>query len=502
MRIKHVTLQNFKFHSDLTFDLSKKNCLIYGENGTGKSSAYEAFYAVFKTYFRNNDFDFQKFQKSGTSDLRVEIVFDNNRQLILPNDNYALLEEFPVENKNTIYFANHDLLEFLVGYENNFYITIDQYLKKYFDQLEIFCATFDAVNSTIDSLNHKEENEKRQKNSEQMGQFLTQVTLRANDIIQNHFKENFELSFQYDWGMSDTTGTYEFPTPKITLQIDNKDNLKLNFNEAKLKLASIVLFFALIKLAENPENPLKLLVLDDFLTSLDMANRHYIMEYIFTEFSDYQKIILTHNLQFYNLIIRLIKSKINNNWDIKNIFLAEGNQGLIYNKEENYLKKAKKQLLDGEFHISGNYARKEFERINNEFKQILELGKQESLNNILETLKSQNDEEVFKNPSKKLEKLRTKYLNIKTILSNENDNKQAKVGKIKYEIKQIIEELETDLCNLSGLKSVLNQTEFYKNILFNPASHNDEEKEIYRKECINSIKLLEELNEYLKRLKG
>jgi len=48
----------------------------------------------------------------------------------------------------------------------------------------------------------------------------------------------------------------------------------------------------------------------------------------------------------------------------------------------------------------------------------------------------------------------------------------------------------------------LNQTEFYKNILFNPASHNDEEKEIYRKECINSIKLLEELNEYLKRLKG
>jgi len=62
------------------------------------------------------------------------------------------------------------------------------------------------------------------------------------------------------------------------------------------------------------ENNLKLLVLDDFLTSLDMANRKIIAKYILDNFEDYQIIILTHNLQFNNLIKRLLD---NDKWDTK-----------------------------------------------------------------------------------------------------------------------------------------------------------------------------------------
>ena len=47
---------------------------------------------------------------------------------------------------------------------------------------------------------------------------------------------------------------------------------------------------------------------------------------------------------------------------------------------------------------------------------------------------------------------------------------------------------------------LLKRTEFYKNILMNPSSHNDSETEIYKEECENTIFLLEELNKLLLQL--
>jgi len=461
MHIKNITLKNFKFHSDLSFEIAKDNCLIYGENGTGKSSIYEALHAVFKTYFRNNGFDFQKFKKSGASDLYVEIGLGDSHQLILPNSNYALPDGVLAENKNTIYFTNHDLLEFLVGYEKNFYITIDQHLKKYFDKLQNFCETFDAINRTIDSLNYANENDRRKENSIRMEKFLTQVASTANDIIQNHFEENFELSFGYNWGMSDTEDDYKFPIPEITLQINNKENLKLNFNEAKLKLASIALFFALIKLEEESNNPLKLLVLDDFLTSLDMANRHYIMEYILNEFGGYQKIIITHNLQFYNLILKLLKNKNEiNNWDVKNIFVRTINQiqeAVIYNKEINYINLAQENLDNNRLDMAGNYLRKEFERIVEELRIVNEVGAKEKLSNVVDALLNQN--------------IDNQYRFTKTFKE------------------QVV-----------NMKNILIKTNFYKDTLLNTSSHNDTNTEIYEKECQGAMNVLKELNLYLKAL--
>ncbi|SFV53213.1 hypothetical protein MNB_SV-12-1516 [hydrothermal vent metagenome] len=91
-------------------------------------------------------------------------------------------------------------------------------------------------------------------------------------------------------------------------------------------------------------------------------------------------------------------------------------------------------------------------------------------------------------------------MNISNILER-NENINAKIGQINFEIKQIKETLKIEKCEFSDLKELLVKTEFYKNILFNPASHNSEEIEIYRKECINSIKLLEKLNQVLSTLK-
>jgi len=280
--------------------------------------------------------------------------------------------------------------------------------------------------------------------------------------------------------------------------------LEAHFNEGRLKLISIAIYFALAKEYEL-DSSIKLLVLDDFLTSLDMANRKLIIRYILDDFAEYQKIILTHNIQFFNLIIKLLNMREEKEaWDIKNIFLFEKDKkesADINNKDNSYLQSSRKQLLLGEYHISGNYARKEFERIINEFKQILEIGKMEQLNSILEILKSTSKEDKFyKKPFLVISKLNTRFLNILNILESTQNVHEA-LGKIKYETKEIKNFLETEKCELLNLKELLTKTEFYKNILFNPTSHSNENIEVYRKECINSIKLLEKLNEILNQLK-
>ena len=42
IRIKRLTLENFKCHRNLTLDLAGNNASIYGDNATGKTSIYDA----------------------------------------------------------------------------------------------------------------------------------------------------------------------------------------------------------------------------------------------------------------------------------------------------------------------------------------------------------------------------------------------------------------------------------------------------------------------------
>lgn len=118
----------------------------------------------------------------------------------------------------------------------------------------------------------------------------------------------------------------------------------------------------MINLEDNITNSsFKLLVLDDFLSSLDMANRHYIIEYIFTQYSEYQIILLSHNLQFYNLIIDWINTKKKNKlWEIENIYLRRRenkNESIIYSNSSNYLVEAEKKFDINEMAICGNLIR-------------------------------------------------------------------------------------------------------------------------------------------------
>lgn len=110
------------------------------------------------------------------------------------------------------------------------------------------------------------------------------------------------------------TGTsqmdFQFTIPIIEFGIQ-KDGQPVtrpqsHLNEAKMTQFALSVRFA-ASLVNLHESDLKLLVLDDLLVSLDMSNRMKVVEILLTEtFSNYQKIILTHDLGFFREFHRTI----------------------------------------------------------------------------------------------------------------------------------------------------------------------------------------------------
>ena len=61
-RIKRIVLKNFKFfYGEVPIELDRLNALIYGENGSGKSSVYWALYTFLQSVFKSRTQDVQKY---------------------------------------------------------------------------------------------------------------------------------------------------------------------------------------------------------------------------------------------------------------------------------------------------------------------------------------------------------------------------------------------------------------------------------------------------------
>jgi len=95
-------------------------------------------------------------------------------------------------------------------------------------------------------------------------------------------------------------------------------------NEAELTKIALSIRFGATK-AKLYNSPLKLLVLDDLLISLDMSNRVQVIKIILADpdFADYQKIIMTHDRGFYREIRRKIGSH-HVDWAFKRLHCQDG----------------------------------------------------------------------------------------------------------------------------------------------------------------------------------
>ena len=541
MKIQKIHIKYFKAYEDFSIDFNKNNCLIYGENGTGKSSLYEALHSIF--YYDNvrniskikieEDYKNRSFKNK---DIEICLNLDDGKTISIESDEINNNDFVYFNNSGkkigdkvifpNFYFANEKILNRLV--KENFYIAIKDTLSFYFKQ---FCSIADANEDSnykpyhtesvfhefkdIEALKRKilNENIKPENETEdlyirriieskikQQNQYLKIILNKIprdkiNSILKDNFKENISISFDFEGARLDDSDILKFIEPNIKIKINDEDykgKLYHHFNEAKLKLISVAIYFAIAKQYENSKpGGLKSLVLDDFLSSLDMANRKYIMQYILDEFKDYQKIILTHNLHFFNVIIKLLKlNNVKSDWECKKLFIFD-DKPEIYDHHTSYISRAEEELKKANLDTAANLLRKEFERICSEFEEALQIGKKEEMKIIIENLKN-TSKIPFYNAYKNLIKILENFEDIIGKKCNSLATLQDYIKKQKDSI------LKFDKCKIKEIKI----NDFIKNILLNPMSHYDIENECYEKEFKDAIEQLKKLDKKLKIVQG
>jgi len=93
VRIDKLTIKNYRFFADaFALDFSGENVLLYGENGTGKSSIYRAMELLAGKRIKTLGEELNIFCESGSPE--ISFGFSNGTELVLDADSESLPDAF------------------------------------------------------------------------------------------------------------------------------------------------------------------------------------------------------------------------------------------------------------------------------------------------------------------------------------------------------------------------------------------------------------------------
>lgn len=477
LKINYLDIKHFKFFSDTKeIELGEKNLLIFGENGSGKSTIYWALYTFLQSSIKSNSHIAKYFTQSTTLNINEKSLVniyesDDNKSYIklTLNDesNFLISKDTSTINTNdasNTLITKANLASDFISYKYLFRFfnflhrdDIDLFPLFSYEILQFLSKDTVNLNESWNEILRLAESKPRKNNKsfkDKLNSFNSHLTSIISDLnipIDTYLKE-----FKYKdlkLKLSVISGLYngkDLIFPEIKLEIFVKKNvteeIKIHrpqsyFNEAKLTAIALSVRLA-VTYNKLKDSELKILVLDDLLVSLDMSNRETVLNVITNDeyLKDYQIIILTHEKTFFEMA----KRKLTNNW--KYLEMYENTSGdfpkpLIL-QSENYLEKAVKYFELGDYPVAGNFLRKDSEEI---------------MKNLLS--------DIFK-PSDK-DGLDSMILNYKKIF---NDFK------------------------LTIPENILKLEELTKRV-FNPSSHNDLINPLYKKEIEDAIQVVKELHE-------
>ena len=382
MKITKINVKNFMaFQADCEFNLQTegKNWLLYGENGSGKSSLYQALnlflspneqkITEYKNIFVGTDDGYVKLEigNSGTPSntfLWGKTAHPFKETLILEAsktkgflDYRALLQTHFVHSGNNVNVFNLLLDTLLVN-------IINPISKKTFkeDYLRISNASNGRkgdsrtriVNSYINDFNSG------------LNNLLNELNKTANDIIELfEQKVTIELTL-INKGLVYSPGkippktrlsgeTIELKVAYAKKPIDNHHHF---LNEARLSAIAIAIYLAALLL--NPPSDLRILFLDDVLIGLDMSNRLPLLDVLEKYFPDWQKIIATYDRVWFEMVRqRIDESK----WQCGELYccsLLESDYP-VYKSDTDFLIVAKQHLNNNDLKAAAIYVRSAYE---------------------------------------------------------------------------------------------------------------------------------------------
>lgn len=364
-RIHSIDLKHFKaFRDTPPIELGGKNLLLYGANGSGKSSIFWALY----TFLQSSQKLPEEVQKYFDPSHRESLVNIDKAEAATSSITLHIGEE--VDAKSTVPvcialdvhetsepdlkkanlasdFVTYRVLFRFYHFNNSEEIDLWDVFSR---EILPFCSSplsGNLADDWIDLLSedpYKEIQRQKARGGIALGIYdkyesrlkvfkvglegsLDSIGKEAQKFYDQHFDQDGEKTLTLALRLArppsyDRKG-HEMKIPKISLLITlgGKPITRPQsfLNEAKLTQIAISVRFGATK-ANLQQAPMKLLVLDDLLISLDMSNRMQVINIILSDkdLADYQKIIMTHDQGFYNEIRRSIGSD-HGKWTFKRL---------------------------------------------------------------------------------------------------------------------------------------------------------------------------------------
>lgn len=421
--INRIHICGFKaFPNDFELQLEGKNLLMYGENGSGKSSIYYALHCMFqaplkpdagKKYFDPASEQHLKNLNNLDADSKIWIDFDGRHPFIYNIDKegyqFTLLGgKHPLPAQINGCFVNHQFLFHFFNFRNSQRINL---FPVFIKDILPFCKDdntglhigemYDEITASIIKKGrhiHPDYISNIEYFNKAVKKVVEDINIYASDRYNESFKDEDDnelvIRLRYDSNFDkpeDDTNEYwlkydniielvkengeikerkssykKLNEPFIGLEISEKmpdGNLrkivKPHIYFNEAKLTAIALSVRFALL--NIEKPAdgRFLALDDMLISLDMSNRAKVVDFLLKISDKYKIYLFTHDKMFFEYFKHKTK-KNQDAWVYKEIYMDYDKTPYIRNSED-YLGQAEHYIKQHEYEIAGNFLRKEAE---------------------------------------------------------------------------------------------------------------------------------------------
>ncbi len=352
-RLQKIEITNFKAFRHFSLNLEGRHLLVYGANGAGKSSLYWALYTFLQSGRKQPKGCIAKYFDPA-HDEKLLNLHEQKEPTPKPGEIALTLRDVATSNDVvfSISYANHgthedpvivkgDLASDFVTYRfffgfsdfknsDDFNIwplfekeilpfcvgtgTAPGELEDRWTKLQVEPPNPNSYRGTAGAKAFRVFNRKLSAYTDKLKPVVDDISNAAQAFYDTHFadgdkdKITLKLKVTASAHYSQEEAMVIPPVLKFGIQVGGVEVKKPQsyLNEAKMTQLALSVRFAASSVNLH-ESDLKLLVLDDLLVSLDMSNRMKVVEILLSpSFDNYQKIILTHDLGFFQEFRRMI----------------------------------------------------------------------------------------------------------------------------------------------------------------------------------------------------
>lgn len=384
MKIYKISVKDFHaFKEECVIDLKDgHSLLLYGENGSGKSSLYQALNLFFapatpfgdhKNIFVTTDDGFVKLEIGDEPGISKTYEWEATT--------HPFTETLVAETSKTKGFLDYrSLLETHFVHQrvdsvNVFDLIVNNLLANI--ETPIGPSTIKNDWETIRSSSAGRRNKRHDDTvnflisdfNANLITLLANLASKSNEIL-NRFEQNVSISL----ALPPPGIAYDSAAKKITNQTISLTATYYGrviadhhhfLNEARLSAIAISIYLAALQL--NPRSELKVLFLDDVLIGLDMSNRLPLLGILGQFFTDWQVILATYDRVWFDMVWQRVMHS--GAWERGELYCCQDNECdvPIYKGNTEYLVVAKQHLDRGDLKAAAIYIRSEYERVIKKF---------------------------------------------------------------------------------------------------------------------------------------